>query len=130
MAGFNDWFIGMLESGWQGLQNFGTDILDKLGIGTQRRQQEFNAQEAEKEREFNAQEAQKQRDYETEMSNTGYQRAVTDLKEAGLNPYMVYGAGGTPASTPTGSSASAGSGGRAAIHGNMNLISQISLLMN
>ena len=64
------------------------------------------------------------------MSNTAYQRAVQDLKESGLNPYMVYGAGGTPASTPTGSSAAAGSGARSGIQNSVNVLSQISGLMN
>lgn len=57
---------------------------------------------------FNASEAQKNRDYQTQMSNTAYQRAVADLKSAGLNPYLAYNQGG--ASSPSGSSASSGLG--------------------
>ena len=111
-------------------QNFGTDLADKIGFGTQRRQQEFNASEAEKEREFNSAEAQKQRDYETQMSNTSYQRAAEDIKAAGLNPSMLLGAGGTPAPTPTASSASAGSGARSGIQSSMNVLSGITGLLN
>lgn len=52
---------------------------------------------------FNAREAQKQRDWQTDMSNTAYQRAATDLEAAGLNRVIAL---GSPASTPSGATAS------------------------
>lgn len=52
---------------------------------------------------FNASEAQKSRDWQKMMSDTSYQRAVADLKNAGYNPALVVGMGG--ASSPSGATA-------------------------
>ena len=50
---------------------------------------------------FNSTEAMKNREWQEHMSNTAYQRAVEDMKEAGLNPILAFQNGG--ASTPGGS---------------------------
>lgn len=55
---------------------------------------------------YNSAEAEKNRQYQTLMSNTAYQRAVEDLKRAGLNPILA--AMNMGASTPSGSTASSG----------------------
>ena len=47
--------------------------------------------------------AERQMDFQRVMSSTAYQRAVQDMREAGVNPILAYQQGG--ASTPSGSTA-------------------------
>lgn len=57
---------------------------------------------------FSAEQAEKARQFNIYMADTSYQRAVKDLRRAGLNPYLAYSAGGAPmSSSPSPSSSSA-----------------------
>lgn len=56
---------------------------------------------------FNSAEALAQRNWQEQMAGSGYQRAVRDMKAAGLNPMLAYHSG--PATAGQGSAASASS---------------------
>jgi len=79
---------------WEQLIPAGASILGNL-IGASGQQETNSA---------NAANARAQMEFQERMSNTSYQRAVEDLKAAGLNPMLAYMKGG--ASTPEGVSPS------------------------
>lgn len=59
-------------------------------------QMAFQMQQQNTAQAFNAGQAQMQRDWQQMMSGTSYQRAMLDMKAAGLNPMLAYGQGGAP----------------------------------
>lgn len=93
---FQDFFgnIGKFISGnWKGdkiLDNNTTnDIMNTLGIGNQRRQNEWASLENEKNRIFNAEQNDLAYERNLEAQNTQFQRKIQDLKTAGINPAIA-----------------------------------------
>ena len=69
------------------------DYMNDLNA-SQTQQWEREQEAAEAANAFSASEAEKSRQWSSSMSNTAYQRAVADLKAAGLNPILAASQGG------------------------------------
>lgn len=61
---------------------------------------------------LSAEEAARNREFQERMSNTSYQRGISDMQAAGINPMLAYSQGG--ASVPTGNMATFANSGAAA----------------
>lgn len=84
------------------LHGYGDELaFSAAGIGTDFQIAQYN-------NEWSANQAQISRDWEERLSNSAYQRAVKDLKAAGLNPILAASGGG--ASTPNSSQATVDTG--------------------
>lgn len=80
----------------------GASLLGSIfGSNTSAQNNQNNIAMQQQTNQMNIAENQKNRDFQESMSSTAYQRASKDMQDAGLNPAMMFGSGGS-ASTPSG----------------------------
>lgn len=95
----------LTSMGAQGIANAmgaGAQMLYNYGMAN--KQANYNAAQNEIAMQYNSAEAEKNRSWQKMMSDTAYQRAMADMKAAGLNPILAANLGG--ASTPGGATGS------------------------
>lgn len=100
-ASLGDTFANWGINSWLNQQNQ-EHSLEKMA-----KQYEYDKSLFDLQAQFNSAEAQKSRDWQEKMSNTAYQRAISDMQQAGINPASLGGAQMASASTPSSGSASA-----------------------
>lgn len=87
-----------------GISALGSLAGGMISSGGQQAANDQNWRIAQMRQQFESEQAQKQMDFQERMSNTAYQRAMADMRAAGLNPILAYQQGGS--STPSGAMAS------------------------
>lgn len=83
-----------------GISSIGSLIGGAISSGGAAAQNNSALQLAREQMQFSRAEAQTNRDFQERMSSTAYQRAMSDMRTAGLNPILAYQQGGS--STPSG----------------------------
>lgn len=117
-SGSEGWSLGGSIGGSNDAVNLGSMVLQRLGnLGASGLQYMlnrnlmgyqggFNRDMMREAMAYNSAEAQANRDWQEKMSNTAYQRAVKDMRAAGINPILAAMNGG--ASTPGGGAGTIG----------------------
>lgn len=87
--------------------------------GMWQRTADWNESMWQRQADFNAEQAEIQRNWQERMANTQYQRAVTDMSKAGLNPILAVTGGGVGTGVPGGATASVGGASMGSAQGAM-----------
>lgn len=85
----------------------------------------FQQNSADTAMQFEADQAELSRQFYKDLSDTSYQRAVLDMKAAGLNPILAYTQGGASSSAVSGASGKAASGSQGSVAAGKNADTQI-----
>lgn len=94
--------LGQLAGGLVGA--FGAHEQNAANARMAREQMQFQERSLNRQQVFSAEQTKQQMEFQERMANTSYQRQVDDLRKAGLNPALAYGAGG--ATSPAGAAGS------------------------
>lgn len=86
------------------------------------RARDFTAQENLLNRDFNSAEAQRAREFQEYMASTNYQRTMSDMEAAGINPAAIGGVGGTGTGSAGSSAGYSSAGGAAAASSGINRV--------
>lgn len=112
--------LGALESILKGLQTSAltaeanaSDAANKLQRELMQAQFDFNAAEARKNRIFQQNSAREAMAFSARQAASQWQRAVKDMRQAGINPIYAFQNGGASAASGVAASGSAASGGMA-----------------
>lgn len=103
MFGIGDAIGGIANLAGAALNYKGVKEANKMNQKMAREQMMYQSDSADKAMQFGRESAHEQMAFQERMSSTSYQRAMEDMKKAGLNPILAFNQGG--ASTPTGGSA-------------------------
>lgn len=94
--------IGAIGSGFLGI--YGQSSANRANYDIAQMTNAANVVAAGRAQDFSAAQAQINRDFQERLSSTSWQRAVADMRKAGINPLLAVSQGG--ASTPSGSAPS------------------------